>query len=381
MTTDPNAARDLMDRFAESSGLTAGHPDRRYLWTDAFAVCNWLGLDEVERARGLVDRVHQALGRHREDDAREGWISGLPEAEGAARPTAGGLRIGKPLPERRPEQPYDPQLEWERDGQYFHYLTRWMRALRRMAAATGDARYHGWSAELARVAFDRFGHGIGPVPNRLHWKMSIDLTRPLVPSMGQHDPLDGYVVMGEIVTASADGTDGECEAADLRNRMGVLAGMSDGSEWTTEDPLGAGALLSDGWFLAQQGGDDPDGVRLLEQVLHAATLSLREVRDTRLLDLPAARRMAFRELGLAIGLAAIDRLASLDVAGLLGPEAAREVEGLEASSEMGSAITEFWLEPAHRRTTPWIEHEDINTVMLATALHPDGYLGVGAPTG
>ena len=26
-----------------------------------------------------------------------------------------------------------------------------------------------------------------------YWKMSIDLTRALVPSMGQHDPLDGYI--------------------------------------------------------------------------------------------------------------------------------------------------------------------------------------------
>ena len=28
--------------------------------------------------------------------------------------------------------------------------------------------------------------------------MSINLTRPLVPSMGQHDPLDGYVTYNEI---------------------------------------------------------------------------------------------------------------------------------------------------------------------------------------
>ena len=30
--------------------------------------------------------------------------------------------------------------------------------------------------------------------------MSTDLTRPLVPSMGQHDPLDGFVTCNELQT-------------------------------------------------------------------------------------------------------------------------------------------------------------------------------------
>jgi hypothetical protein len=35
-----------------------------------------------------------------------------------------------------------------------------------------------------------------PPPDKrpcIYWKMSIDLSRALVPSMGQHDPLDGFV--------------------------------------------------------------------------------------------------------------------------------------------------------------------------------------------
>ncbi len=32
----------------------------------------------------------------------------------------------------------------------------------------------------------------------MYWKMSIDLKRPLIPSMGQHDPLDGYITYNEI---------------------------------------------------------------------------------------------------------------------------------------------------------------------------------------
>ncbi len=64
-----------------------------------------------EMAKDLVAEVHHVLGRHRPDDPRTGWLSGLGEAEGARHPTLGGLRIGKPLPERRPNEPYDERLE------------------------------------------------------------------------------------------------------------------------------------------------------------------------------------------------------------------------------------------------------------------------------
>ena len=74
----------------------------RYLWTDAFAVCNFLELFHQtgkehykEEALMLVDQVHHVLGKHRSDDLRSGWISGLGNEEGESHPTIGGLRIGK----------------------------------------------------------------------------------------------------------------------------------------------------------------------------------------------------------------------------------------------------------------------------------------------
>ncbi|MGD2070882.1 MAG: hypothetical protein PVI57_19580, partial [Gemmatimonadota bacterium] len=113
----PTTAVGILDEFARRTGLLppdgAGSGDgdtggadapssRRYLWTDAHAVCTWLGLhaalDEdrfLDLALRLVDRVHHVLGRHRADDERSGWLSGLDEEEGARHPTAGGLRIGK----------------------------------------------------------------------------------------------------------------------------------------------------------------------------------------------------------------------------------------------------------------------------------------------
>ncbi len=95
----PAKAAEIMAEFARLTGLSAaaGFP-RRYLWTDAFAVCNFLELyrrtsDEKYKdlALRLVGQVHNLLGRHREDDPRNSWISGLGEEEGQKHPTAGGL--------------------------------------------------------------------------------------------------------------------------------------------------------------------------------------------------------------------------------------------------------------------------------------------------
>src|SRR5438477_7695175 len=101
------AAR-LMSNFAVRTGLSAAAlRPQRYLWTDAFAVCNFLELfartgDQTHRryAVDLIDQVHQVLGRYRNDDMRSGWISGRDDETGLHSPTVGGLRIGKPLKER-----------------------------------------------------------------------------------------------------------------------------------------------------------------------------------------------------------------------------------------------------------------------------------------
>jgi len=188
--------RELMDAFAARTGLTTNRPIRRYLWTDGFAVCAFLELLRqtgdglyLNLAVRLVDQVHHTLGRHRPDDDRSGWISGLDEVEGEDHPTAGGLRIGKDLPERKPGQPIDPRMEWERDGQYYHYLTKWMHALSRVGTVTGKGVYHRWALELAKAAHRAFviTHPDSP-PKRIVWKMSVDLTYPLVSSIGSTIP-------------------------------------------------------------------------------------------------------------------------------------------------------------------------------------------------
>jgi hypothetical protein len=162
--TPISTVQEIMMEFANLTGLfPAGQKPILYLWTDAFAVCNFLALYQQmknerykELALHLVDQVHNILGRHREDDRRTGWISGLDEEEGRMHPTGGGLRIGKGMNERGPRDPYDERLEWDREGQYYHYLTKWMHALNRVSRVTGETIYNRWAIELAKTAHARF---------------------------------------------------------------------------------------------------------------------------------------------------------------------------------------------------------------------------------
>lgn len=386
--TSMDGARALMDDFADRTGLLpdSGNPPTRYLWTDAFALCNLLELlrltgrgEYLELALRLVDQVHTILGRHRKDDRRTGWISGLSDAEGRMHPTIGGLRIGKTLNERRPEDPFDERLEWDRDGQYFHYLTRWMHALNQVTRATGDGIYNTWAIELAKRAHERFAYiPAGDGPKRMYWKMSIDLSYALVPSMGHHDPLDGFITYLQL-QATAAGRGHETGGPELGKEISDMARICRGKQWTTQDPLGIGGLLADAFTLTQLIVHEKAGPGgLLEVLLEASLEGMESFMETNFLKLPAAYRLAFRELGLAIGLKAVEKLHRC-VQGnpdLLPDKKALDltIGGLREYSPLGETIERFWLDPGNREAETWTGHRDINTVMLATSLIPDGYL-------
>lgn len=370
-------AETLMREFAQATGVIGGAPQRRYLWTDAFAVCNYLGLarqlgnDEyLDLARTLVDQVHHTLGRHREDDARRGWISGLADADGEQHPTQGGLRIGKPLPERPQQEPVDSRLEWERDGQYFHYLAKWMHALRRMHAESGEGRYRDWAVELAITAHRAFTRTVGHDGlKRMAWKMSVDLRRPLVASMGQHDPLDGLITALELLSISSTDTQQYVEltavARDYRD-------MCDGASWHTDDPLGLGGLLDAAARLSQlTANEDFRHSEVLWEILDACNASLPVLERTLRPDDARQPRLAFRELGLSIGLHAIRQAVTRLRA---GHEAATAFQRLLKFEPLASRIENWWSELQHRTTRLWQEHADINNVMLATSLAPAGYV-------
>jgi hypothetical protein len=379
-------AGEIMEHFAAATGLQpADAAPHRYLWTDAFAVCNFLGLYAAtgqnryrDLALELVEQVHNVLGRHRQDDQRRGWISGLNEEKGAGRPTAGGLRIGKKINERQSGEPFDERLEWDRDGQYYHYLTKWMHALSRVSRVTNDRTYSTWAMDLARTAHRAFAYPVpGGGPKRLYWKMSIDLSRPLVASMGHHDPLDGLITYCQLQVL-AD-RDQERQGSGLEAEINDLAAMCLDQDWTTDDPLGLGGLLSDGYLLAQLTVDFGESrLNLLDDLLAAALDGLVSYRHNDILTAPAPYRLAFRELGLAIGLRAAQRLEDLvnrnPETFAVHSSVPAHLNALLPYLPLGVGIEKFWLQPENRDNSTWVEHQGINMVMLATALAPDGYL-------
>ncbi len=324
--------------------------------------------------------MHHTLGRYRADDRRSGWISGLPKDEGEAHPTVGGLRIGKNLPERGPSDPFDERLEWEQDGQYFHYLTKWMHALDQVARMTDRPRFNLWARELAETAQGAFT--FQPFPGaapRMYWKLSTDLKRPLVASMGQHDPLDGYIICLQLRATAASLRD-SASGPTLDHETRQFAVMLKGAELMTTDPLGLGGLLMDAYRVDQlmRQGASADA-QLLETLLAAALAGLKHYVASGDLDLPAEYRLAFRELGLSIGLHAAERMSkAAELApGSTRPEVEERLKALMRYMPVAVAIESFWQDLGHRRTHTWSEHRDINEVMLATSLAPDGVLVLG----
>ncbi|WP_036170243.1 hypothetical protein [Noviluteimonas dokdonensis] len=370
-------AAALMHDFAVRTGVVGAAPAQRYLWTDAFAVCNFLALDEVDNAERLIEQVHATLGRHRADDARSGWIGGMDAQTAIEHPTRGGLRIGKPLPERAVDALPDAELEWERDGQYFHYLTRWMHALDQFARRTGQADAGRWARELAQTAHRAFTYAPAPgAPMRMYWKMRIDLSAPLVDTMGQHDPLDGLITDLQLRAHKPPGRTGF--GPDLDVELREMAAIVAGTNLLTDDPLGIGGLLVDAYRLAQllrvRPGDNP----LLGLVAGAAANGLARYLATQPFARPLSHRLAFRELGLAIGLQAVTRLwcvleresASLDAQ----PALRGALDRLLEQVPLARTLTDTWCEVARSDDAQWRAHEDINAVMLATALVPTGYI-------
>ena len=381
----------LMAAFARRTGLSpAADNPQRYLWTDAFAVCNFLELFERTRdqeyrraATALIEQVHRVLGRFRHDEGREGWISGLDEEAGRCHPTLGGLRIGKPLKERGADEIIDERLEWDRDGQYFHYVTKWMHALCRTAFLMRNHECAQWAGELAQTAFKAFARRLGSGKLvGVFWKMSTDLSRPLVPAMGLHDALDGFITFREVQHAIVKISGVDAAVRGLSQATEALFALCEHGQWATDDPLGVGGLLFDACRLCQLlGQEDRRELRLLEDVMQGSGDGLMIMLKTGYLKRPARHRLAFRELGLAIGLRAVPIIANefQNERNAFGsrPSALRLIDLLLPYERLSDEIIDFWLPYAENPDESWKTHQDINEAMLATAIAPSTFLSVG----
>jgi hypothetical protein len=211
----------------------------------------------------------------------------------------------------------------------------------------------------------------------MYWKMSIDLTCPLVPSMGQHDPLDGFVTYSEL-QAMAEGL-GESPPFDLKPEIADMAKICRSIHLATDDPLGIGGLLFDASRIAQlmiKGHLENQG--LLESIADSALIGIESFAKSGLMEYPAEYRLAFRELGLSIGLSAVENLQKgiEENTGVFRRESHlhRLAEDLMGYLPLRKTIEQFWMDDKNRQAGTWIEHQEINMVMLATSLAPDEFL-------
>ena len=138
----------------------------------------------LTHATRLAETVHDVLGRTRDGKDR------LPGASDQ-NPVGGGLRIGKECEDGD-----------DGDGQYHHYLTLWMFALNRLAKATGDKTYNDHAIALAKAIHPNFFISKGSAQPRMVWKISMDMSKPLVYSQGNLDPIDGFLIFRKLQAAS-----------------------------------------------------------------------------------------------------------------------------------------------------------------------------------
>ena len=119
---------------------------------------------------------------------------------------------------------------------------------------------------------------------------------------------------------------------------------------------------------------------MLKSLLEDIDISLQVFIKHNTLNLSAKDRLAFRELGLAIGLSAIP---------LMQTSINQNTERFKHINQLTILLTQilrfyplcdfikvFWSESKNRTVNSWTEHADINNVMLATCLAPDSYLKI-----
>jgi hypothetical protein len=188
----------------------------------------------------------------------------------------------------------------------------------------------------------------------MYWKMSIDLDRPLVPSMGQHDPLDGYITIVQL-RATAAALPQSVGGPDLDVAARQFATMLKGVELASPDPLGIGGLLVDAFRLEQL---FRSGIRsdqdILEQLLAAALTGLRHYASSGELQAPATYRLAFREFGLAIGMQAVERMSQAATQGgaVSRFKVKAQLDALRRYTPLGDAIEAFWRRPDSNEQPP-----------------------------
>jgi hypothetical protein len=329
---------------------SGGHGGR-YLWTDAFGVVNLLTMhsqyniskkqDEWDDrylvlADRLINTVHDVLGRTRDGDSR------LPGATDT-NPLGGGLRIGK-------TDDHGPDA----DGQYHHYLTLWMFALNRMARASGNMEYNRQAVKLAKAIHPKFFVGRTTARPRMVWKMNMSLTKALVASEGNLDPIDGYVIFRLLQASAVEAGDGEVLAEEISDYRRVM--NRKGEHYVSSDPLDLGMTLwSAHWFSERETWAAELARGCFEQMYNLFEIN-------RYLERNIKFRLAFREFGACMGIEC-------------QAEQANEKESAVNLKTFSTAIIAAWdpyMELSISDDLTPVDLRPITRVMYAAALIPGG---------
>jgi len=322
------------------AGLCADGKQRRYLWTDAFAVLAYLSIADRYEKEGnlalaqeyrqasytLIDVVHECLGKPRSNKNNDKMSLDPSSPTGYV-----GLRIGKVLTRNET----DSGMTY--DGMYFHYLDKWLLALTRAGRINDGVR-------IAKSSFPYFYDDGFHTKGGIRWKLSVDGTTP--PGRNYATPNDDTLVglvtfsLLEAHRSSDYGDKGPNLLAEIDQLRKSLKGYT---PRVSDDPLGWGLEVLYDQFLEGQ-PRWPLLAKLQSTVLDPYHLAL-----------------PFRLYGALMGA----RIGGRNVAPtekvnqLIGLSLTHEKEAMESSST-GASLE---------------EHSSINRVMLTTCLLSPGSLG------
>lgn len=259
--------------------LPEGHHGR-YLWTDTFGVLNFLTLYGLtgnavflSHGKTLIHAVHNTLGRTRDLSRR------LPGAS-SSNPLGGGLRIGK----KDAEGP-------DCDGQYHHYLVRWMFALNRLSILTGEKKWNDMAIACAKRTHSAFVYDTDHWRPKMYWKMSADMSEPTHKSEGNLDPLDGLVVFK--LLKNTDGKHSKVLEHEIDNYQRIAD-----TKWETyisSEPMELGLTL---WIAHWYEGEDGWSSGLMD----LAEENVNKLLSSTYFEGAMSQRLALREFGLAVGM-------------------------------------------------------------------------------
>ena len=163
-------------------------------------------------------------------------------------------------------------------------------ALNRFSIISGEIEYNDMAISMAESILAKFMTGTSATRPRIFWKMSMDLSRPLVASEGNLDPIDGYLTYK--LLRSTHGVDSSIIGKETVLLKKIVDSKVD--DYDSSDALDIGMTLwTAHWFNPEE--------EWARRLTRRALACLKVLIQNKRFDGSTARRLAFREFGTALG--------------------------------------------------------------------------------